>query len=335
MERRPTFRTEAELFHADNCDPLVEAAARGDVQLAAVSRNNYPGMRLPPDDLQELCMAGYWDAAAPQAWGLDWHCNEGIEFGFLSAGLLPFAIGSKLMTVEPGCLTITRPWQRHRVGDPNIPSSHYSWIILDVGVRRPNQQWKWPKWLLSQPVYLDRLAEVLSKNEDPVWRANRQIGECFARLDKIVARGADEANHVHLKLIINELIVLLGEFFESSEPHLDESLRGSERTVRLFLDSLSRRLDEPWSLDSMAEECGLGRSQFTTLLRKITNQTPAAYLGKLRLEHAAALLVAEPRLSVTEIAFRCGYQSSQYFARAFRERYAVTPGEWRRRKNGG
>ena len=331
---RLTFRTDEELFHVDNCVPLVDAVARGDVRFEAVGRNNYPGEHLPANDLRELCMAGYWNAAAPQTWGLDWHCNEGIEFGYLSAGLLPFAIGRKSMKVEPGFLTITRPWQRHRVGDPHVPACHYSWIILDVGVRRPNQPWKWPKWLLSSPRSLGRLTEVLSKNEDPVWQCDRRIGECFARLDQTVARGTGESNLVHLKLVINELIVLLGEMFDTSEPHMDGSLPGSERTVRLFLESLHCRLDEPWTLDSMAEECGLGRSQFATICRKITNQTPAAHLNHLRLERAAALLAGDPRLSVTEIAFRCGYQSSQYFARAFRDQHAVPPGEWRRQNMG-
>ena len=334
MERRLTFRTDEELFHVDNCDPLVEAVNRGDLRLEALGRRTYPGARLPANDLRELCMAGYWNASAPQNWGLDWHCNEGIEFGYLSAGLLPFAIGAKSMTVEPGCLTVTRPWQRHRVGDPHVPACHYSWIILDVGVRRPNQPWKWPKWLLASPASLGRLTEILSKNETPVWHCDRRIGECFARLDQTVARGTGDANLVHLKLAINELIVLLGEMFDSRDPHLDETLPGSERTVHLFLESLHRRLDEPWTLDSMAEECGLGRSQFATLCRKITNQTPTAYLSHLRLEYAAALLAGEPRLSVTDIAFRCGYQSSQYFSRAFRYQYSITPSEWRSQKKG-
>jgi len=334
MEKRPAFRSDRELFHVDTCDPLEQAAERGDLRLEAVGRRRYPGARLPAKDLRELCMAGYWNAPAPQAWGLDWHCNEGIEIGYVSAGRLPFGVGAKSLVVEPGNLTITRPWQRHRVGDPHVPACHYSWIILDVGVRRPNEPWKWPKWLLSPPAALDRLTEVLRQNEDPVWHGDRRIGECFARFDETVARGATESNLVHLKIVINGLIVLLAELLESRNPHLDASLSGSERTVRLFLESLCRRLDEPWTLDSMADACGLGRTQFATLCRRIVNLTPTAYLGHLRLEHAASMLAGDPRMSVTEIAFRCGFQSSQYFSSTFRGKYGLTPGGLRRRNHG-
>jgi AraC-like DNA-binding protein len=299
------------------------------LRLNAISRGGYPGTRLPGNELKELCMAGYWNAPGQQDWGLDWHCNEGIEIGYVSAGRLPFGVGGKSLTVGPGELTLTRPWQRHRVGDPNVPACHYSWIILDVGVRRPNQPWQWPKWLLFPKSGLERLTETLRQNEDPVWHGDRLIGDCFSRLDEIVARGVGEMNLARLKIVINEVIVLLAEMLESRNPQLDASLSGGERTVRLFLETLPRRLDEPWTLDSMAEACGLGRSQFSTLCRKIINLTPVTYLGQLRLENAAALLLSNPRMSVTEIAFRCGFQSSQYFSKAFRERYGPTPSGYR------
>ena len=139
MEKRRTFRTERELFHADTCEPLKRAAASGGLHLEAISRGGYPGTRLPGNELKELCMAGYWNAPGQQDWGLGWHCNEGIEIGYVSAGRLPFGVGEESLKVGPGDLTVTRPWQRHRVGDPNVPACHYSWVILDVGMRRPNQ----------------------------------------------------------------------------------------------------------------------------------------------------------------------------------------------------
>ena len=330
MEKRLTFRTERELFHADTCEPLKKAAAEGTVRLEALARGSYPGRCLPDGELKELCMAGYWNAPGQQGWGLGWHCNEGIEIGYLSAGRLPFGVGQKSRMLRPGDITITRPWQRHRLGDPNVPPCHYSWFILDVGVRRPNQRWHWPKWLLLPKSGLDRITGMLSQNEAPVWRGDRGLAGCFSRLDETVARGCGEMNLARLKIVINELVILLLELLESRNPQLDASLSGSERTVRLFLENLPRRLDEPWTLDSMAEASGIGRSQFANLCRKTVNLTPIAYLGQLRLDRAATLLTSNPGLSVTEIAFGCGFQSSQYFARAFRARFGHVPSALRR-----
>jgi AraC family L-rhamnose operon regulatory protein RhaS len=54
------------------------------------------------------------------------------------------------------------------------------------------------------------------------------------------------------------------------------------------------------------------------------------FLTNRRLQTAAGLLTENPEMSVTEIAFRCGFQSSQYFARVFRERLGHSPSEHRR-----
>lgn len=331
MKQRREFRSEEELYHADTCEPLKHAVEVGEVELQAIGRGSYPGKRLPPGELPELCMAGLWDADHEQNWGLDWHSNEGIEIGYVAAGSLPFGVGEQSFQVEPGNITITRPWQRHRVGDPLVPASRYSWLILDVGMRRPNQDWFWPEWLLDSPRRLARLTELLSHNEQPVWQADRHLGECFARLDQVVAGYQEGADGVRLKLAINELLVLLAEMLESEQPILEQSLSGSERTVRWFLESLDRRLDEPWTLEVMAEECGLGRTQFSALVRRIANVTPMQLLAQRRIEHAARRLRQQPNLKITDLAFECGFESSQYFARVFHQHHGCSPTQWRQR----
>ncbi|MEI6177106.1 MAG: AraC family transcriptional regulator [Verrucomicrobiota bacterium] len=325
MSKRTTFRSNRELFHADTCQPLKIAAKQGDLCLAALGRGSYPGERLPRHDLKEVCMVGYWDAPRDQNWGLDWHCNEGIEIGYVSKGKLPFSVGDASFLVEPGHLTITRPWQRHCVGNPNVPACHYSWLILDVGMRRPNQTWHWPGWLLSSKAGLKRLTEMLSQNEQAVWRADRKLGDCFDQLDRAVARKDRDTGNAKIKILINELIILLADLLESRNPLLDQSLSSSERTVRLFLENLSHRIDEPWTLDSMAAACGLGRTHFSTYCKKISNVAPGEYLTRARIDAAARLLMLHPEASVTDIAFRCGFQSSQYFSNVFRKQHGHSP----------
>ena len=79
----------------------------------------------------------------------------------------------------------------------------------------------------------------------------------------------------------------------------------------------------------MAEHCGMKVTAFTKYCRKITNTSPAKCLARCRLGRAAHLLKAEPQLTITQIAFECGFSSSQYFAVEFRKRYKCTPGAYR------
>ena len=329
MTRPVVFRSDNQLYHADSCEPLKQAEQRGEVEIVALGRGSYPGKRLPADDLKEVSLVGYWDATHDQNWGLGWHRNEGIEFSFAEAGRVPFGVDGKSFVLEPGQIAITRPWQHHCVGDPNVPACRFHWLIIDVGVRRPNKEWHWPGWLLYPKPSVERLTTILRQNEQPVWRAEEEIARCFRGLGKAAAGGVSPENLTRLKILINELIVALSEMLERRKPQLDGSLSSSERAVRLFLEELRRRVDEPWTLESLAEQCGLGRSAFAAFCKQITNMSPIDYLTRCRVDAAIQMLTGNRKLSITEVAFSCGFQSSQYFSTVFRAQTGCSPREWR------
>ena len=154
----PIYKDHDETYQADTCLPLVEAAAKHRVRIEALVHGHYPGRRLPHGALSGIKTVGYWDADHDQDWGLHWHRNEGVEMTFLESGSSVFAVDGHEYVLHPDDLTLTRPWQRHRVGDPNVGAGRLHWLIIDVGVRRPNQPWRWPGWLLLSRPDLDELA---------------------------------------------------------------------------------------------------------------------------------------------------------------------------------
>lgn len=231
--------------------------------------------------------------------------------------------------LRPGTMTVTRPWQRHRVGLPDIAASRLIWIIIDVGVRRPNQAWRWPDWLVLGGDELARLSRLLQHNEQPVWQAGSALHRSFERLAAIVdAPGASMAVS-RLKLAINELLVDILELLECQPIALDAELASARRAVSVFLAALGEHLDRPWSLAEMAAACGLGRTQFTRYCRELTNRPPMTYLRDLRVDRARRLLADRPDLTVTDIAGQCGFETSQYFATCFRAATGRTPRAYR------
>ena len=327
------FEGRGERFVADSCEPLRAAAERGDVALRALSRGRYPGARLRPGELPELRSAGVWDASRAQAWGLEWHRNEGIEITYLARGTLGFAVDGQPHPLRPGDLTITRPWQEHRVGDPNVGASRLHWLILDVGVRRPHQPWVWPEWLLLPAGLLRRLTTLLQQNEQPVWPADdalgRALGRAFEHLSNALSDDATEAREARLKLRVNELLLALAELLEGQDITLDRSLPSAQRSVEMFLAILEQRCGEPWSLRRMAAESGLGRSRFAHYCKRLTNMTPVEYLTHCRVQAAKRLLAAPGSGSVSDVAYACGFETSQYFATVFKAHTGVTPSGYR------
>jgi AraC family L-rhamnose operon regulatory protein RhaS len=260
------------------------------------------------------------------------HRNEGIEVSFLESGSMGFAVDDHGYVLQPDDLTVTRPWQLHRVGDPNIGPGRLHWLILDVGVRRPNQAWKWPSWLILSPAESEELTNILRHNEQPVWRASTEIRRCFQSIAQAVERDRDGSNSTRLTIRINDLFLLLLELLRSQKIRLDQSLSGSRRTVQLFVADLSahpEHLALEWTVEDMASSCGLGVTQFVYHVKRLTNLPPIHYLNHCRLDLAATLLRASPGKTVTDIAFACGFSSGQYFATLFSQRFGLSPREFR------
>lgn len=328
--KSPVYIDHGKTYHADSCEELRKAVARGEVSFAAVCRGNYPGRQLPKKLLTGVCSVGFWDATHMQDWGLPWHRNEGIELTWLETGSIDFQMEKGSYPLQPGDLTITRPWQPHRLGNPHIGAGRLHWLILDIGVRQPHQEWRWPDWIVLTGEDLAELTDFLRRNEQPVWKSGSNISRCFRQMTECV-NGDVESSASKLMIYINELLLNLLELFRSQKVHLSASLTTARRSTELFLGSIKNSLDEPWTLVSMAEACGLGVTRFVHYCKELTNLSPMQYLNQMRLESAARTFRENPEASITETAFQCGFSSSQYFATLFRKQYKCTPRAYKKR----
>lgn len=332
MKELPAIFQDGErTYAADTCEPLKAAAANGEVSLHAWGHALYPGVLLPRTYLPAVRSVGVWDAPVSQSWGLGLHCNEGIEFTFLHRGKTAFEVDGRQWMLRKGCLTVTRPWQFHRVGAPHIGACRLTWLILDVGVRRPNQTWRWPEWLVCSEAERQKLTRLLSHNEQPVWQTGGEIEGWFDKLAALLEEGSDPLeSESKLKLAINGLLLAVLELLEAEQIPLDEYLSTSQRAVQMFLKALPQHAASDWDLAAMARQCGLSRSQFSVYCRELTGMTPMQYLAHCRVEMAAQMLVAKPHATMTEIAYACGFNSSQYFATVFRSVKGCPPSAFAR-----
>ncbi len=329
-EHPPTYRAAGKVFRADACQALIAAAKRGDVQVKGLARGTYPGIRLASRDLPQLKAVGFWDAAITQTWGLGWHRNEGIELTYLESGSLGFAVERERFFLEPGDLTITRPWQLHRVGEPYVTPGRLHWIILDVDMRKPHQPWHWPSWLVLSRNDLRTLTMLLRSSDKPVWPGTREVESCFQRIARLIEERSDAVTLIsRLALLINELLIIMLETLREHTVPAREEQTPAERATRHFLAALAQSPEEPWTLETMAAAAGLGRTRFAHYCHKLTNRTPNEYLVHRRLEKSRQMLHQNAGQSLTSIAMDCGFSSGQYFSTLFRKEFGLAPARYR------
>lgn len=106
-----------------------------------------------------------------------------------------------------------------------------------------------------------------------------------------------------------------------------EDTRGND-PVSYGRHLLESRFRSPFNLKEWSEKIGISREHFTREFHQRYGETPAAYLRRLRLEHAHILLKNQT-LNLQDVAAASGFASAQTFHRAYKNYFGVSAGQQR------
>lgn len=103
--------------------------------------------------------------------------------------------------------------------------------------------------------------------------------------------------------------------------------------ISRVVEQLNNRYPEEFSVPQMAKLAGMSTSNFRHRFSEVMGIPPVEYLTRIRLKMAAPMLTTPE--NITNIAFRVGFEDSNYFTRQFRKYAGFTPTEFRRLFNNG
>ncbi len=104
---------------------------------------------------------------------------------------------------------------------------------------------------------------------------------------------------------------------------MDALIRALVKTVRRRI-----RADEEVTVEAVTKELGYTRQYVSGRFHRTTGRLLSHFLKEKRLEKAARLLKGG-NLRVSMIARRCGFDSENYFRQQFRERFGMSPRQFR------
>ncbi len=88
-------------------------------------------------------------------------------------------------------------------------------------------------------------------------------------------------------------------------------------TVTAGMEYINRNFYLPLTLEDIASKVGVSKYHFIREFKRYTGSTVFTYINTLRCEYAKRLFVNE-KLSVGEVADRCGFENFSYFTRTFK-----------------
>ena len=92
---------------------------------------------------------------------------------------------------------------------------------------------------------------------------------------------------------------------------------------------VSQHFGRQITLEEIAGFCNLTPQSFCRFFKKRTQKTFIDFVNEFRISHATKLMAEKEDLSISEIAYGCGFNNISYFIKAFKLNTGLTPKQYR------
>jgi AraC-like DNA-binding protein len=240
--------------------------------------------------------------------GFDRHFHLDYHIGLVTEGVQRQWFGGKTVLLGPGCISVMPPGEMHD------------------GIAENGAAYTLKTFRLSQELVSELAAEIGDTHREPelagAFLDDPALAGHLLRLHDAMQRSSDADGFD----VQTEWLNLLEFLLRESRAIVPATFKGGlspQQWSRVREFSLSH-LDEKLTLETLAAICGLGKFQFLRQFKQSVGMTPHAWLMRLRLERACALL-ASHSLAIVDIAQAVGFYDQSHFNRAFRQAFGVAP----------
>jgi AraC-like DNA-binding protein len=225
--------------------------------------------------------------------GGDRHLHDYSQILFPLQGSMRIAVDGRSDTVSSNAIAVI---PEHHLHDFE-PSRDCCMVVLNVEAASLTGE---------MPFVLREPTQIVTQIDPFLWRLLNHLGR---EVDADIKRAPDV---IKLTLTALQLVKPTPLSLPSADTRVLTAAREAEET----------------SVAEMARKSGLGQSQFHALCRATTGQSPKQFRLRKLLDRAVDRLVttSDP---IGEIAYELGYRNVTSFNRLFRQRFGVTPSEFR------
>ena len=128
-----------------------------------------------------------------------------------------------------------------------------------------------------------------------------------------------------------ELFLLQVQLLDRQPQGIASILKPGDRdSLYAIRDYIRDHYDQPCSILQLARKAGINQTKLKKGFKELFGTTVFGYVLDIRLEAAKQLLLEE-KLFVGEVSDRIGYKHPHHFAAAFRRKFGILPGDFKKR----
>jgi AraC-like DNA-binding protein len=100
--------------------------------------------------------------------------------------------------------------------------------------------------------------------------------------------------------------------------------------ISKIVEYISSNIDKQISLDIVAEEFNISSSHLSRIFNRCSGTSFSEFVKNKKLEKAAELIMKEKNVNISDIEVKLGYLTPAYFSKLFKEKYGMTPAQFRK-----
>ena len=233
------------------------------------------------------------------------HLHEAIEIIYVTDGTVELGVGQELFHMKKDDFAIVFPNIIH----------HYQ--VFSPGKNKAI-------YLFLEPSLTPGFYEDLQKYSPkyPIISSERVHVDIVNSIKALV-----NFHDFNAMIIQAHAQIILAHVFSDMEM-VEKDAVGSDDIVYCAVEYVAKYFKEKIFLDKMAYELGVSKYVLSRLFAKTFHCNFNQYINGVRLNYAVAAL-ENTNLSITTICMDAGFESQRTFNRAFKEKYKMTPREYR------
>lgn len=253
---------------------------------------------------------------------IEWHWHTEFEFVYVETGTVYFGISDKQFALSEGqgvfinSKILHRYFSQEKAIVPNF-------VLMPVFLA-PQDSLIYQKYVL--PIMSSPMDYQIFSSDIP-WQA-----QVLSLMREMMA-AQEKASDVELvnSYLIQKIWHILYQNMDVEHMGKKENYSASSQArLQLMMQYIHQKFAYNISLSDIADQAKVSKSTALNLFQRYLGISPVTYLINYRLQEAAKLLASTEK-KVTVISKDTGFDSVDYFCKAFKKYYKLTPTEYRKK----
>ena len=167
-------------------------------------------------------------------------------------------------------------------------------------------------------------ADMFRDRGTEIW----ELPEAFSFQDyhfRIMRLRETEEWEIKSSVILYELLLNCRDFSST----MQTSVYSLKNRLEPVINYIYVHFREDLDLSSLASEIGVTEEHFCRIFKEFAGIRPFEYITDLRIQTAKTILFENPEQKIEDVARECGYHSTSYFIKKFKEREHMPPQKYR------